>query len=151
MARRRGLLQFAAAWMAAGSARASGPAVVRASAKAGAGRFVADEFAMVGVFGLDWLLDPRFTRMLDHIAASPGTVRAVRVFGSLSLGRDRTFPTTSAGVWEDPAGSMDFSRTLSALDTLISRGLVPFLPLTFFPRAVSPTPTLPPPEWTRWQ
>src|SRR3954467_7820434 len=95
MPRRRGLVQYAAAWMAAGSARASGPVAVSASAKAGAGRFVADEFAMVGVFGLDWLLEARFTRMLDHIAASPGAVRAVRVFGSLSLGRDRTFPTRS--------------------------------------------------------
>src|SRR3954451_5230520 len=151
MAGRRGLLQYVAAWMATGSARARGPAAVRASARAGAGRFVPDEFAMVGVFGLDWLLDRRFTRMLDHIAASPGAVRAVRVFGSLSLGRDRTFPTVSADVWEDPDAGMDFSRTLAALEALVSRGLVPFLPLTFFPRAVSTAPTLPPPSWVRWQ
>ena len=137
--------------MAAGPARAGTPVPVTASAKPGPGRFAPGEFATVGVFGVDWLLDPRFTRMLDHIAASPGAVRGVRVFGSLSLGRDKTFPTTSANVWDDPDGPMDFSRTLAALDTLASRGLVPFLPLTFFPRAVSPVPTQPPPGWARWQ
>ena len=111
--------------------------------------FAPDEFATVGVFGLDWLLDPRFTRMLDILAASPGAVRAVRVFGALSLGRDTVFPTQSAGVWDGP-GPPDFSRTLSALEALTSRGFVPFLPLSFFPPAVSPTPTRPPAEWGEW-
>lgn len=109
------------------------------------------EFATVGVFGLDWLLDPSFTRMLDVIAASPGAVRGVRVFGALTLGRDRTFPTETAGVWTAANGPMEFGRTLQALETLVSRRLVPFLPLTFFPRAVSPVPILPPPDWARWE
>ena len=30
------------------------------------------------------------------------------------------------------------------------RGLVPFLPLTFFPRAVSPSPIAPPPDFAAW-
>jgi len=107
-------------------------------------------FGTVGVFGLDWLLDPRFTRLLDTLAASPGAVRGVRVFRALSLGRDKVFPTTSAGVWDDPAGPPDFSRTLVALEALVRRGLAPFLPLTFFPPAVSPTPTQPPADWSRW-
>ena len=108
-----------------------------------------DEFAMVGVFGLDWLLDPRFTRLLDTLAASPGAVRAVRVFGALSLGRDRVAPLHSAGVWDGP-GPPDFTRTLQALETLTSRGLTPFLPLTFFPPHVSPAPAQPPPAWDGW-
>ena len=112
--------------------------------------FDADAFGTVGVFGLDWLLDPRFTRLLDTLAASPGAVRGVRVFGALSLGRDKVFPTSSAGVWDDPAGAPDFSRTLLALGALVRRGLVPFLPLTFFPPAVSATPTQPPADWGRW-
>ncbi len=151
MTPRRRILQYGAALMATGPARVGQAASVVVSAVPGPGRFAPDEFAMVGVFGLDWLLDPRFSRMLDHIAASPGAVRAVRVFGSLTLGRDKTFPTVSAGVWEDPDGTMDFGRTLAALDTLVSRGLIPFLPLTFFPRAVSSEPIRPPPDWTRWQ
>lgn len=121
----------------------------RAAALPEALPFLADEFAMVGVFGLDWLLDPRFTRLLDILAASPGAVRTVRVFGALSLGRDRVAPLHSAGVWDGP-GPPDFSRTLQALTTLTSRGLTPFLPLTFFPPRVSPAPAQPPAAWDGW-
>ena len=151
MTARRQVLQYGAALIALGAARENEPGLVWASAKPGAGKFVPDEFATVGVFGLDWLLDPRFTRLLDNLAASPGAVRAVRAFGALTLGPDKTAPTVTGDVWDDPAAPMDFTRTLAALDALVSRGLVPFLPLTFFPRAVSPAPTLPPSDWTRWQ
>ena len=122
----------------------------RAMAAPGGPAFDADAFGTVGVFGLDWLLDARFTRLLDTVAASPGAVRGVRVFGALSGGRDKVFPTVSTGVWDDPTARPDFSRTLLALDALVRRGLTPFLPLTFFPPAVSPTPTQPPADWSRW-
>ncbi len=129
--------------------RLIGHGMARAAAAPETPPFLADEFAMVGVFGLDWLLDPRFTRLLDALAASPGAVRTVRVFGALSLGRDRVAPLHSAGVW-DGAGPPDFSRTLQALATLTSRGLTPFLPLTFFPPGVSPAPAVPPAAWDGW-
>lgn len=149
---RREVLQHGATLVAATRAAAVEPVTaLRASARGGAGRFDPGDFATVGVFGLDWLLDPLFTRLLDEIAASPGAVRGIRAFGVLSLGRDKTFPTVTGGVWEDPAAPMAFSRSLDALDALVSRRLVPFLPLTFFPRAVSPEPTVPPPDWSRWK
>jgi len=129
--------------------RLVGQGMARAAATPDAVPFLADEFAMVGVFGLDWLLDPRFTRLLDTLAASPGGVRAVRVFGALSLGRDTVAPLHSAGVW-DGAGPPDFSRTLQALETLTSRGLTPFLPLSFFPPRLSPAPAQPPAAWDGW-
>ena len=127
-----------------------GAGAARAAATPAEPPFDSGAFGTVGVFGLDWLLDPRFTRLLDTLAASPGAVRGLRVFGALSLGRDKVFPTASAGVWDSPAGPPDFGRTLLALDALVRRGLVPFLPLTFFPPAVSATPTQPPADWTRW-
>ena len=126
-----------------------GGGAARAAAAPAAVTFDADAFGTVGVFGLDWLLDPRFTRLLDTIAASPGAVRGVRAFGALSMGRDKVFPTASAGVW-DGDGPPDFGRTLLALDALVRRGLVPFLPLTFFPPGVSAAPTQPPAAWDRW-
>ena len=127
-----------------------GTGAARAAAAPAESPFDAGAFGTIGVFGLDWLLDPRFTRLLDTVAASPGAVRGVRVFRALSLGRDKVFPTASAGVWDNPAGPPNFGRTLLALDALVRRGLVPFLPLTFFPPAVSPIPTQPPADWTRW-
>ncbi len=127
-----------------------GHGAARAAVAAAEPPFDPGAFGTVGVFGLDWLLDPRFIQVLDTLAASPGAVRGVRVFGALSLGRDKVFPTTSAGVWDDPAGAPDFSRTLLALDALVRRGLSPFLPLTFFPPAVSSTPTQPPADWNHW-
>jgi len=127
-----------------------GHGAARAAAAPDGPAFDADAFGTVGVFGLDWLLDARFTRLLDTMAASPGAVRGVRVFGALSGGRDKVFPTVSTGVWNDPAAPPGFSRTLLALDALVRRGLTPFLPLTFFPPAVSPTPTQPPADWSRW-
>ncbi|HEY0421005.1 MAG TPA: hypothetical protein VGC80_15930 [Acetobacteraceae bacterium] len=145
---RRGLLQASAALAVA---QPDVPVPVRASARPGSGRFMADEFGTVGVFGLEWLLEPRFTRLLDHIAASPGAVRGIRAFGVLNGGLDKTFPTLNGAIWDDPDRPMDFSRSLAALEAMVSRGLVPFLPLTFFPPAVSPKPITPPASWERWQ
>ncbi|MBD0273194.1 MAG: hypothetical protein ICV73_14865, partial [Acetobacteraceae bacterium] len=128
---------------------------LRASARPGGGGpqgpFRAEDFATVGVFDVDWLLDARYTRLLDTMAASPAAFRAVRVFGVLNSGeRENTFPTASGSVWPAPGAPMDFTAALAALDALVSRGLVPFLPLTFFPAAVSPSPIEPPAEDGRW-
>jgi hypothetical protein len=43
-----------------------------------------DEFSMVGVHDVHWLLQPRFQRLLDNTVASPGAFRTVRFFGALS-------------------------------------------------------------------
>lgn len=114
--------------------------------------FQTEAFNMVGVFDIDWLLDLRFTRLLDNLAASPGAFRTVRVFGALNSGeKENVFPTTSGTVWQRSERSMDFSTTFNSLDTLVSRGLVPFLALTFFPSAVSPSPIEPPVSFENWQ
>jgi Glycosyl hydrolases family 39 len=112
----------------------------------------AAEFAMVGVFDVDWLLEPRFTRLLDYFAASPGAFRAVRCFGALNSGeREDTFPRLPGGVWLQRDERPDFSTTLRALAALVSRDLVPFVALTFFPPAVSSSPTTPPADFGAWR
>ena len=114
--------------------------------------FQADAFNMVGVFDVDWLLDPRFTRLLDNLAASPGAFGAVRFFGAFNSGeKENVFPTSSGDVWRYPSEPIDFSVTMRALDTLVSRQLVPFISLTFFPAAVSPSPVQPPSSFDNWQ
>jgi hypothetical protein len=111
-----------------------------------------DEFSTVGIFDTDWLLEPRFTRLLDHMAASPNAFRTVRFFGALSSGeRESVFPTTTGLVWPAPDRPIDFSITFQALDALTSRGFVPFIALTFFPAAISPSPTQPPPNFSTWR
>ncbi|MFL5338403.1 MAG: hypothetical protein ACJ8H8_35880, partial [Geminicoccaceae bacterium] len=120
-------------------------------ARAGAS-FDPASFASVGVLDIDWLLDPRFTRLLDAFAASPRAFRSVRFFGALSSGeKENVFPGSSGSVWNDTAREPDFARTLEAIDALVSRGLAPFVGLNFFPRAVSPSPIAPPPDWAAWQ
>ncbi|MBV9117217.1 MAG: hypothetical protein JOY63_07610, partial [Acetobacteraceae bacterium] len=114
--------------------------------------FQAAAFNTVGVFDIDWLLDPRFTRLLDTMAASPQAFGGVRFFGALNSGeRENVFPKGSGGVWRSPDQPIDLSVTLRALAELTSRGLVPFVGLTFFPAAVSPSPIQPPPSFDRWQ
>ena len=109
------------------------------------------EFGIVGVFDIDWLLEPRLTRLLDNLAASPDAFRAVRFFGALNSGeREDVHPTRSGGVWLRRDRPPDFSTTLQALAALVSRGLVPFIGLTFFPPAVSPSPIMPPPSFDAW-
>jgi hypothetical protein len=153
-----GLAPLALARPALGQSDGAAPRrlVLRASARPGGGgpqgSFRAEEFAIVGVFDVDWLLDARYARLLDHMAASPGAFRAVRVFGVLNSGeREDTFPTASGRVWPAPDAPMDFSAALAALDALVSRGLFPFLPLTFFPAGVSPSPVEPPADDALWQ
>jgi xylan 1,4-beta-xylosidase len=131
---------------------AAGLALGAVSAKGSLGAFRRGDFDMVGVFDIDWLGEPRMVRMLDAMAASPGAFGAVRVFGVLNAGeREATFPTTSGSTWPAPDAPMDFTASLAALEALVSRGLVPFLPLAFFPAAVSASPIAPPADWARWQ
>jgi len=114
--------------------------------------FQAAAFNTVGVFDIDWLLDPRFTRLLDNVAASPGAFGGVRLFGALNSGeKENVFPKGSGGVWRRPDEPIDLSVSLRALAELTSRGLVPFVGLTFFPSAVSPSPIEPPPSFESWQ
>jgi Glycosyl hydrolases family 39 len=130
-------------------------AQIQAIAAAGSGpqRAVrAEEFSLVGVFDVDWLLEPRFQRLLDNMAASPMAYRTVRFFGSLNSGtRENIDPTDSGIVWPSVTSPMDFSITFNALEALTSRGLVPFVVLSFFPAAVSRSPTSPPSSFEHWQ
>ncbi len=127
--------------------------VVSARAGADAIPFRRAEFGIVGVFDVDWLTDPGFAHLLDNLAASPGAFRGVRFFGALSSGtREKTEPGDHSGtLWPNPAAPPDFSATLDALHALTSRGLVPFVQLSFFPAAVVPAPTTPPQTWGNWQ
>jgi len=133
-------------------AGAAGRAVLVHSAKPGR-PFRVDAFNMAGVFDADWLLEPRYTRLLDTMAASPGAFGAVRFFGALNAGqRETVFPTSSGRVWPHLDAPMDFSIPLAALDALVSRGVTPFVALTFFPGAVSTGPVVPPPDgYASWQ
>jgi hypothetical protein len=130
-------------------------AKVRALTSAGfgpQGQVRSEEFSTVGVFDVDWLLEPRFQRLLDNMAASPMAFRGVRFFGSLNSGtRENIDPTDSGIVWPDVASPMDFSITFDALEALTSRGLIPFVVLSFFPAAVSSSPTVPPTSFENWK
>ncbi|MBV9522534.1 MAG: hypothetical protein JO010_07060, partial [Alphaproteobacteria bacterium] len=112
----------------------------------------AEAFGMVGVFDIDWLLDDRFGRLLDNMAASPGAFKRVRVFGALNSGaRENVAPMGSGRVWPRGDAPPDFSVTLAALEALTARALCPFIALSFFPAAVSPSPIEPPRAFDRWQ
>ena len=126
---------------------------VKATAGADAGRpFSRQNFGTVGVFDIDWLLQPEFTHLLDNFAASPGAFHGVRFFGAFTAGRLEDFiPSGGGSVWVDPIRAPDFSITFRALEALTSRGLTPFVSLGFFPPAVSPSPIAPPPAWARWR
>jgi hypothetical protein len=115
--------------------------------------FRAEEFGMVGVFDVDWLADPSFAGLLDNLAASPGAFTAVRFFGSLNSGTlEKTTPTETVGAQSSaPSPPQPFAATFAALEVLTSRGLIPFLQLSFFPPEVSPSPTLPPAAFDGWQ
>ncbi len=119
--------------------------------------FRTDEFSMVGVFDVDWLADPSFTGLLDNLAASPGAFTAVRFFGALNSGTlEKTTPTEGSefGVRSRERrtpNSALLPATFAALEALTSRGLIPFVQLSFFPPDVSPSPTLPPASFDGWQ
>ena len=119
---------------------------------------------MVGVFDVDWLADPSFAPFLDNLAASPGAFTAVRFFGALNSGtKEKTTPGEGSGFAVGGSGNAtspssnaeprtpNFSPALAGLEALTSRGLIPFVQLSFFPAAVSPSPTLPPASLDAWQ
>ncbi|MDO9710071.1 GH39 family glycosyl hydrolase [Paracraurococcus lichenis] len=145
MARRRAVLAgLGAAALARGASAAALPA--------GIGEFRRGDFDMVGVFDIDWLTEPRMTRMLDAMAASPGAFGAVRVFGVLNAGeREQVAPTSSGRTWPAPGAPMDFAASLAGIEALVSRGLLPFLPLAFSPAALAPHPAEPPADLGLWQ
>lgn len=151
---RRALLRTALAapaLAAPGRVGAAGAVTLVHSARPGT-PFRVDAFNIAGVFDADWLLERRYTRLLDTMAASPGAFGTVRFFGALNAGeRENVFPTSSGRTWPDPSAPMDFSPSFAALDALVSRGIMPFVGLTFFPRAVSPGPVTPPDGYGAWQ
>ncbi|MGI8689667.1 MAG: GH39 family glycosyl hydrolase [Thermomicrobiales bacterium] len=115
-----------------------------------------DLFGMVGVFDVDWLADPSFTPLLDNLAASPGAFTAVRFFGALNSGtKEKTAPTESrqsvVGSQQSAIGPQSFVPALAGLEALTSRGLIPFVQLSFFPPSISASPTLPPASFDDWQ
>jgi hypothetical protein len=110
------------------------------------------DFGTVGIFDVDWLVQPQFTQLLDNLAASPGAFHGVRFFGAFTAGQREAFiPETGGDVWTRADQPIDFSTTFSALEALTTRGLVPFVVLGFFPSAVSPSPIRPPVAWDRWK
>ncbi len=154
--RRRTLLGTCLASTAAAGlpGRGAAQAVVRVTAAVppDALPFRVADFNTVGVFDADWLVDQRYGRLLDTMAASPGAFGGVRFFGALNAGsREDDFPTASGGTWLRAAEPPDFSAALRILDGLVGRGLVPFVALTFFPPAVSPDPIAPPARLDGWE
>ena len=110
-----------------------------------------EDFGFVGIYDVDWLVEPDFSVLLDNLAASPGAFHGVRFFGAFTAGTPELFtPETGGSVWVDPDAPIDFTATFDALEALTSRGLVPFVVLGFFPPAVSGSPIHPPREWSHW-
>lgn len=134
------------------SAAQSNDLVVSARPASGTRPFQRDVYGTVGVFDIDWLTQPGFSRLLDNLAASPGAFHGVRCFGVLTAGALETYlPADGGVVWPDPVKPLDFTVPFRALDALVSRGLTPLLSLGFFPAAVSPSLIQPPRTWDRWK
>lgn len=114
-----------------------------------------EEFGMVGVFDVDWLADPTFARFLDNLAASPGAFTAVRFFGALNSGtQEKTTPGEDAKsdqTVQRDASAQRFAPAFAGLEALTTRGLIPFVQLSFFPTEISPAPTLPPASFADWE
>jgi hypothetical protein len=99
-------------------------------------------YSLVQEFDVGWLSDPGYQRLLDNMQASPGafkTVRVMKVFTSGGTPETGILGTAVAGtVW--PAGSsstaIDFTSTFAGLTELTSRGLIPFVVLSFFPDGI---------------
>ena len=110
------------------------------------------DHSIVGVYDVDWLLAPGYERLLDNLAASPDAFHGVRFFGAFTAGqRERISPEGGGRVWPSSDQPPDFTTTFAALAALTSRGLIPFVVLSFFPPAVSPSPIQPPTDWTNWK
>jgi hypothetical protein len=119
---------------------------------AGQRAFARQDFGTVGIFDVDWLVQPQFIQLLDNLAASPGAFHGVRFFGSFTAGQPEAFiPESGGDVWTRADQPIDFTATFRALEALTVRGLVPFVVLGFFPPAVSSSPIRPPVDWDRWQ
>lgn len=119
-----------------------------------------DLFGMVGIFDVDWLADPSFAPLLDNLTASPGAFTAVRFFGALNSGtKEKTTPLESSAfgvrradqIIELRTSNSELSATFAGLEALTSRGLIPFVQLSFFPLSISASPTLPPTSFDDWQ
>jgi hypothetical protein len=109
-------------------------------------------FGTVGIFDVDWLVQPQFTQLLDNFAASPGAFHGVRFFGAFTAGRREAFlPESGGDVWTRADRPIDFSTTFQALAALTARGLIPFVVFGFFPPAVSSAATRPPASWDHWK
>jgi xylan 1,4-beta-xylosidase len=114
--------------------------------------FERQNFGTVGIFDVDWLVQPQFTQLLDNFAASPGAFHGVRFFGAFTAGQREAFlPESGGNVWTRSDQRIDFATTFQALEALTTRGLVPFVVLGFFPPAVSSSPIRPPAAWDRWK
>jgi len=114
--------------------------------------FARQNFGTVGIFDVDWLVHPDFTRLLDNLAASPGAFHGVRFFGAFTAGQREAFiPESGGNVWTREDWPIDFTTTFHALEALTTRGLIPFVVLGFFPPAVSSSPTRPPAAWEGWK
>jgi Glycosyl hydrolases family 39 len=113
------------------------------------------DFNMVGQYDIDWLLEPRLQRLLDNMAASPAAFGSVRIFHALDSGtRANTIdddPLDGGQVWFSPDAKPDFTKTFAALETLTRRGLVPFVGLNFFPKAVAAHAITPPADFGKWK
>lgn len=114
--------------------------------------FEQQHLGTVGVYDIDWLIQPPFTRLLDNLAASPAAFSGVRCFGVFTAGeRELLAPDGGGTVWPRADAPIDFSDPFGALAELSSRGLTPVIALGFFPGAVSGSPVEPPTDWTAWK
>lgn len=110
--------------------------------------FEREGFGIVGIYDGDWFTRPGVSHLLDNLAASPGAFHGIRYFGAFTAGQPERFvPEAGGRVWTSVDSPMDFSATFDALEALTSRGLVPFVPLGFFPPAISESLLQPPREW----
>jgi len=114
--------------------------------------FNRSDFGIVGVYDVDWLLQPGFEQLLDNLAASPGAFHGVRFFGIFTAGQlELLAPESGGSIWPRADAPIDFSSALESLSALTSRGLAPFISLGFFPPAVSSPPIQPPETWDAWK
>jgi hypothetical protein len=126
--------------------------VVNTDPNAAGAAFDRRDFGTVGIYDVDWLTTPAFSRLLDNLAASPDAFHGVRFFGAFTAGEREQFQPASGGeIWQNPDEPIDFTATFDALAALTSRGLTPFIALGFFPPAISPSPVTPPADWGRWK